>query len=279
MCPMTRFTKYTTLFFILFFEIFTLNAQNAQNLSMIYKVLDLRLSTRLCNSPDEAILKIDSFKNTLEKEEAFTSLNSEEALIIENMLAQERYNYMYERNMTGSDLKPYILSQYDKINSYKDLNEGKSFSPWFVLTSGDVINSSMQFLPQATAIKQGLREKDEYDRVIKENTDMAFAYINSALWYYFAPAIGGGSKSLAKEYFQKAIDCSTCDYEAFYSRVYLSQLYFDEGDGQRAKRLLDQAEEILPGSNYVSFIRYLNTNNFSLMYYTNNREKVEKKLK
>ena len=279
MCPMTRFTKYTTLFFILFFEIFTLNAHNAQNLSMIHKVLDLRLATRLCNSPDEAILKIDSFKNTLVKEEAFTSLNNEEALIIENMLAQERYNYMYERNMTGSDLKPYILSQYDKINSYKDLNEGKSFSPWFVLTSGDVINSSMQFLPQATAIKQGLREKDEYDRVIKDNTDMAFAYINSALWYYFAPAIGGGSKSLAKEYFQKAIDCSACDYEAFYSRVYLSQLYFDEGDSQRAKRLLDQAEEILPGSNYVSFIHYLNTNNFSLMYYINNREKVEKKLK
>ncbi|MCR4632147.1 MAG: hypothetical protein K5786_11010 [Treponema sp.] len=250
----------------------------SEDLSLIHRVLDARLQTRLCSSSDEAISYMDSFRKTMENEGKLTAGNDEDNLIIDNMIALERYNYMYEKDLNGSDLKPFILSQYEKINAYKDSYQGSDFSPWFVLSSGDIINSSMQFLPQATAIKQGLREKDEYDKVIKDNPQLAFGFINAALWYYFAPAIGGGSKSLAKSYFEHALECSDCDYEAFYSRIYLSQVYFDEGNKDSAKKLIDECEKILPGTKYVSFIRYLNQNDFSLMYYTNNRDKVEKNL-
>ncbi|MBR1640649.1 MAG: hypothetical protein IJ688_14840 [Treponema sp.] len=272
--------NYKSFFLALFIFIssnFSLSADNAQ---LVHRVLDARLKTRLCQSSEEAIDFMDSFRKSLEAEGLFSSLDEETGLVIDNMIALERYNYMYEKNLSSSDLKPFILSQYDKINAYKDSHEDKKsdFSAWFILSSGDVINSSMQFLPQSTAIKQGLREKDEYDKVVEKNPDLSFGLINAALWYYFAPAIGGGSKATAKNYFERAVKSASCDYEGFYSRIYLSQVYFDEGDKDSAEKLLDECDEILNGTKYVSFIRYLNQNDFSLMYYTNNREKVEKKL-
>ena len=136
----------------------------------------------------------------------------------------------------------------------------------------------MQFIPQATAIKLGLKEKDEYDSVVEKNPSLAFGRINRALWYYFAPAIGGGSKTVAKADFEKAVECAASDYEKFYSRIYLSQVYYDDGNLSDCKKLLEECDKILPGNVYTSFIRFLNDNKYSLLFYTNNREKVEKKL-
>ena len=250
----------------------------AQNVQTIYKVLDARLSTRLCKTSGDAIERMDEVKADFEKQGLLTSANTEENLIIENMINLERYNYMYEKDMKSAELKPFILAQYYKINAYKDAHPEKKFSPWFILSSGDVINSSMQFIPQAAAIKQGLREKDEYDTVVNENPQMSFALINSALWYYFAPAIGGGSKSVAKNQFSKAVEYAQCDYERFYSRVYLSQIYYDENKKEECKTLLDECDKILEGNIYSPFIRMLNDQGYSLLYYTTNREKVDKKL-
>ena len=253
-------------------------AQKAIDNQLIYRVLDARLSTRQCKTSDEAIAKLDAFKAELVKEGVLKNQNTEEELIIENLINVERYSYMYEKDMKSEKLKPFILAQYDKINDFKDSHTDYDFSPWFILSSGDVINSSMQFIPQATAIKQGLREKDEYDKVVKENPQMAFALINSALWYYFAPAIGGGSKTVAKEDFENALKYAKCNYEEFYSRVFLSQIYYDEGKKEVCKAMLDECDKILSDNVYIPFVRMLNDNGYSLLYYTINREKVDKKL-
>ena len=258
--------------------LFNVNNVFAQNVQLIHRVLDARLSTRLCKTTDEAIAKMDALKADLIKERVLKNQNTEEELIVENMIHLERYNYMYEKDMKSAELKPFILAQYDKINAYKDSNPDLNYSPWFILSSGDVINSSMQFIPQATAIKMGLREKDEYDKVVKENPKISFALINSALWYYFAPAIGGGSKSIAKDEFKNAVEYAQCDYERFYSRVFLSQIYYDEGKKDECKTLLDECDKILSGNVYIPFIRMLNNAGYSLLYYTTNREKVDKKL-
>lgn len=261
-----------------FISILFLNPFFSEDLKLIQRVLDARLSTRLCKTSDEAIAKLDAFKNQLEKEGVFESASTEDSLIIENMITLERYAYMYEKDMKSSSLKPFISAQYEKILSYKDSHEGAELSPWFILSSGDVINSTMQFLPQSVAIKQGLREKDEYDQIVKNNPELSFALINRALWYYFAPAIGGGSNKIAKADFEKAVQSASCDYERFYSRVYLSQMYYEEGKKAESSVLLDECDKILSGNVYIPFIRMLNQKGYSLLYYTNNREKVEKKL-
>lgn len=245
---------------------------------LINKTLDARLQTRLYKTPDEAIKFMEAYKNSLLNDVAYISADEEVRFVIENMISLEEYNYMYAKNADSADLKPFILKQYDKIEAFKSTHNEKELSCWFILSSGDVINSSMQFISQSTAIKLGLQEKDEYDAVSVSDGDVAFGRINRALWYYFAPAIGGGSKSKAKEDFKKALDCAKCDYERFYSRIYLSQVYYDEGNKAECEKLLKECDAILEGNVYTDFIRYLNQNDFSLLYYTENRKKVEKKL-
>ena len=270
------------LFLSLFFLIFTCLLfakdfpQNEKNL--IYKALDARLQTRLCNNPDDAIKLMEAFKSSITKDAAYETADEELRFVIENMISLEEYNYMYAKNADSAELKPFILKQYDKIEAYKKAHEGKELNCWFILSSGDVINSSMQFISQSTAIKLGLKEKEEYDTVAETDGTVSFGRINRALWYYFAPAIGGGNKAKAIEDFQKAVEYAECDYERFYSRVYLSQVYYDEGNKAECEKLLNECDSILPGNVYTPFIRTLNQNDFSLLYYTENRKKVEKKL-
>ena len=272
--------KAFSFFVILFCVIFSITSkdfsENENNL--IFKTLDARLQTRLYETPGKAISSLNEFKAAIEADADYINAGEEVKFVVQNMIVLETYNYMYAEDMNSKELKPYILEQYEKIENFEKLHKSEEFSAWFYLTSGDVINSSMQFIPQATAIKLGLKEKDEYDSVVEKNPSLAFGRINRALWYYFAPAIGGGSKTVAKADFEKAVECAAADYEKFYSRIYLSQVYYDDGNLSDCKKLLEECDKILPVNVYTSFIRFLNENKYSLLFYTNNREKVEKKL-
>lgn len=272
--------RYFSLFILFLILCFSLSAAelSASDNSLIFKTLDARLKTRLYKTPDEAISFLNNFKSEIEKDNDFLSAGKEAQLISENMISLERYNYMYAKEINAKELKPYIIDQYEKIEAFQKANENQELSAWFILSSGDVINSSMQFISQGTAIKLGLKEKDDYDMVVKKNPTLSFGRINRGLWYYFAPAIGGGSKNVAKDDFENAVKSAVCDYEKFYSRIYLSQVYFDEGKKEECKKLLAECDVILPGNVYTQFIKILNDNNYSLMYYVTNREKVDKKL-
>ena len=245
--------------FFLFFLAFTFSLSAAKlsdsDSALIYKTLDARLKTRLFETPDEAISFLNNFKSEIINDKDYNSAGKEAQIISENMIALERYNYMYAKEINAKELKPYIIEQYEKIEAFQKANENQEFSPWFVLSSGD-----------------------DYDKVVKNYPSLAFGRINRALWYYLAPAIGGGSKNVAKEDFENAVKNASCNYEKFYSRIYLSQVYFDEGKKEECKKLLSECDEILPGNFYTPFIKNLNDNNYSLMYYVINREKVDKKL-
>lgn len=272
--------RYLSLFVVFLVLSLSLSATelSASDTALINKTLDARLKTRLYKTPDEAISFLNTFKSEIINDKDYLTAGKEAQIISENMIALERYNYMYAKEINAKELKPYIIDQYEKIEAFQKENENQELSAWFILSSGDVINSSMQFIPQGTAIKLGLKEKDDYDKVVKNNPSLAFGRINRGLWYYFAPAIGGGSKTVGKEDFENAVKTAATDYEKFYSRIYLSQVYFDEGKKEECKKLLAKCDEILPGNFYTPFIKNLNDNNYSLMYYVINREKVDKKL-
>ncbi len=246
--------------------------------AVIHKVLDARLQTRLYSNNDDAISFMKSYRQSIENDAAYKACGEEAQFIVQNLLIIEQYNYMYQKDMKSAELKPFILGQYEKIDSFQTQNSNKSLSPWFYFSSGDVINSSMQFIPQSTAIKLGLKEKDEYDNAVKANPKISFGYINKGLWYYFAPGIGGGSKSVGKKDFQQAVENAACDYEKFYARIYYSQALYDEGKKAECASLLSECDKILPQNIYIPFVKKLNDNGYSLFDYVINREKIEKKL-
>jgi len=247
-------------------------------IALIYKTLDARLQTRMCKESDSAINHMKAFQSEIESSKLFTQSSEEAQYVVQNMIVQEIYSYMYEKDMKSPELKPYILSQYEKIEKYRESSGKDKLSSWFIVSSAEVINSSMQFIPQSTAIKMGLQEKADFDYIAENYPEHSTAFLNRALWYYFAPGIGGGSKTTARNDFKQAVENSVCDYEKYYSRIFYSQICFEEGDVEKCTTLLKECDSLMPNTNYTDFIRKLNANNYNLLYYTNNREKVEKKL-
>ena len=278
---MKNFKRTFCIFLSVFAVVFNLTAQTPlteQEIGLINKVMDLRARTRLCKNQYEAIKYVDEITEMLKDEPLLADKNKEISVIIDNFLAQERYIYMYETTMSMNELKEFIVPQYDRTESWRATLKKQELSPWLYLSSGDVVNSALQFLPQTYAIKYGLKEKAEYDSVVEKYPKLAFGLINSALWYYFAPAIGGGSNTTALDYFKRAVECAENDYEKFYSRIFYSQMLYESGQKEECTALLKECDAILEGNIYTESVRFLNDNGFSLLFYTNNRDKVEKKI-
>lgn len=278
---MKNFRRIFCIFLSVFAIGFTLGAQTPlteQEIALINKVLDLRVRTRLCQNQYDAVKYVDELTEQLKSEPLLSDKTKEISVIVDNFLAQERYIYMYETTMSMDELKEFIVPQYDRTESWRATLKKQELSPWLYLSSGDVVNSALQFLPQTYAIKYGLKEKAEYDSVVEKYPELSFGLINSGLWYYFAPAIGGGNNATARAYMERAVKCAVNDYERFYSRIFYSQMLYESGSKEECKKLLDECDEILRGNVYTESVRFLNENGFSLLFYTNNRDKVEKKI-
>lgn len=275
---MNKKSIYVILFSLLislpaFSKTFTSNEEN-----YIFSVLDKRLSLRSYDTIEECIESITAFENESYKSDVYMTADEEYKLTIENLVKTAKYNCLYEKNMKDPALKNLMMDQYEKILSYNENHPMERRNPWYNVTSADIINSTMQFLPQSQAIKLGLEEKDMYDYMMEKYPDFSYLFINSGLWYMFAPAIGGGSDTKAMEYFQKALDSCKSKYEEYYASIYYSQLLFDKKKKDSSKELLNRADKVLPGKRYIKLINLLNDNGYSIFYYTSNREKVDKKL-
>lgn len=243
---------------------------------LLEKTLQQELLTRTCNSNEAAIKMLDEYMSEISLPKIQNQLSDEVKLIIDNLLVLTKYTYMYNIDMNSEESKNLIMKQYEKVVEWNEVHTD-DLNKWYVVSYGDLVNSCMRFLPQSQAIKLGLQEKKDYDALVQKYPDMSVACMNSALWYYFAPGIGGGSQKKAGELFNQAYNCAKNDYEKYYSAIYLSQFYYNS-DKVKCAEYLKLAEEVLPGTDYIKFIEMLNSKGYSVLDYSNNREKIDKKL-
>ncbi|UTD02167.1 hypothetical protein HRI97_03350 [Treponema socranskii subsp. buccale] len=246
--------------------------------ALIQKIFDFRLRLRTLDTEDECIEKIIEYRNSLSDE--MKTFSEEAQITCTNMLSTAHYNCEYAKDMKSPNMEKILRPQYEKIIQFTRANEGTDLNPWFILTSADVLNSMMQFLPQSESIKIGLQEKKDYADVIKKNPTMSFAYTLSGWWYYYAPAIGGGSKKLSKDFFISALKYAKSDYDKFYGNINLAQFYFEEKNTAECEKLMEEAEKILSGTRYVQFLKSINAIGYSLFDYNMNsrRDKINQKL-
>lgn len=266
--------------FILFFSfisvcIFSKSFTTLQ-LNLIDQIFDFRINLRTYKTADECINSFDDFENQIYSSVEYKNGSEEFCLTVENLLVNAKYNCMYEKTLHNENAKKLILNQYEKTSSFNENH--KNYSYIYACSSYDVINNSMQFLSQTKAIKYGLDEKKDYDDFISQNIEDGNLYMSAALWYKFAPAIGGGSFSTAKKYLLHAKEIAKNTYEKYYITIHCSQICFEEKNYDESKKYLSEVEKILPNTRYVKYIEKLNENGISLFYYINNREKVEKKI-
>ena len=246
--------------------------------ALVQKIFDFRLSLRTSDTEDECIEKIIAYRTSISDE--IKAFSEEARLTCTNMLATAQYNCEYAKDMKSPNMEKILRPQYEKIIQFTRANKAADPNPWFILTSADILNSMMQFLPQSESIKIGLQEKKDYADVIKKNPTMSFAYTLSGWWYYYAPAIGGGSKKLSKDFFISALKYAKSDYDKFYGNINLAQFYFEEKNTAECERLMEEAEKILSGTRYVQFLKSINAIGYSLFDYNMNsrRDKINQKL-
>ena len=271
-------TKTFFIFFTLISALSFADDFSDYEMDIINQIQEFRFSTRSLKSADEAIKAVADYRKSLLTDDVRKKLGDEAELTADNLLVLEQYNYMYEKEMKSPDLEPFIKPQYEKIAAWDANHPFDKANPYYILSSGDLTNSTMQFLPQGKAISLGVQEKKNYDMVVAKYPKLAFGLINAALWYYFAPPIGGGSMTKAREYFSRASECAANNYEKFYSYVYYSQFLFENNDADGCEKYLKMAEELSPSNRWTPLIRRMNKISYSVLDYSNNREKIDKKL-
>lgn len=274
--------KLKLLFFTLAFSLLNVSLFAAgfspEESTFIEEIFDFRLSLRSYNDADTCIKKIAEFKNL--NKDKIASLSDEARLTAQNMLATAEYNCEYEKDMHSSKMEGILRPCYEENTRYAENKEVKDLNPYFVLTSADIANSMMQFLPRSSSITIGLKEKKDYAAIIENNPNLSFALTLSGWWYYYAPAVGGGSTSKAQDFFKSAQESARSNYDRYYCNINLAQFYFEKKDYELCEKYMKQAEDVLKNTRYIAFLRKINTAGYSLFDYNMNsrREKIDGKI-
>lgn len=242
--------------------------------SVLQEVFRVRLEARRFGSYSESLQFIRNSRAEILSDSVIKAISDEAKITFENMFVWEEFHFLWEEN-------PDDDSAWEALESYckrTALRPEETWNVWHALSAVELSNSLMPRLKFSDMVKVGLEEKKFYDSLIETNSANCVAYFNAALWYHFAPAIGGGSVSKAERYFDEAVKTAKTDYEQFFANFYVSQFAFDRGETARSEAYFAAAEAVLPGSGFLEFARKLNKAGFSYLEYTKNREKVEHSL-
>lgn len=270
---------FTFLFLVSSFFVFADISMTDFEKSFMQEITEFRWRLALYDDFAEVAEKCDEFSKYVNSGEISSNLSEEILLSVNNILVWEKYNALYEINQEDSSLEEFLTAQYKKIRSYFKEHKNQEHSKWLYVTAGDILSSSLQYLPLGTAMNEGLTIKKYYDLALEEDSDFVFCLINIAQWYFHAPKISGGGKGKAMKAFLHAEKAAETDAEKYYAKLLLSQSFFEDGSKAEAKRLLDECETLLPGSRTVAFYKLLNKNGYCYFEYPQNRKKIDAKLK
>ena len=244
----------------------------------ISDMFEFCLSTEKIKDPLEAAKKVDEYYTFVNSSDYSANLSASILICLNNVLLWQKYNFYYESDISHPEIESIIKNQYKVVKAWFKDHKKQPQTKWIYSTSGNVLSSCMQFLPMTTAMTEGLTVKKYYDIALKQDADFSYCLTNIGQWYFFAPAMGGGSKAKAKESFEKAIEKASSNYDLYFAQIFLSQCYFEEGNKNKCDELLLQAEKIIPAGRTVQHVKLVNSIGHSYYDYTMNRKKIDKKM-
>lgn len=256
---------------------FALSFSEYEN-SVLQEVFRVRLEARKFSSNSESLKFVRNSRAKILSESVREKISDEAKITFENFFVWEEFHFLWEENPDDGAAWDLLDAQYKKCMQYRAAHPDETWNDWYYLSMLELANSFIPKMKFSDVVKIGLEEKKFYDSVIENNSANCTAYFNAALWYHFAPAIGGGSESKAEKYFAEALKKANTDYEKFFANFYFSQFEFDRGEKASFEKYFSAAEEILPECGFLEFTRRLNRAGFSYFEYTKNREKVERSL-
>lgn len=256
---------------------FALDFSEYEN-SVLQEVFRVRLEARKFSSNSESLKFVRKSRAKILSESVLEKISDEAKITFENFFVWEEFHFLWEENPDNDAAWKLLENQSVNNVVWSLTHPDKTWNDWYYLSAIELSNSYMPKLKFSDVVKIGLEEKKFYDSLIENKSANCTTYFNAALWYHFAPAIGGGSDSKAEKYFSEALKKASTDYEKFFANFYFSQFEFDRGETALFEKYFSTAEEILPESGFLEFTRKLNKAGFSYLEYTKNREKVERSL-
>lgn len=246
--------------------------------SVLQEVFRVRLEARKFSSNSESLKFVRNSRAEILSESVREKISDEAKITFENFFVWEEFHFLWEENPDDGAAWNLLDAQYKKSMQYRAAHLDEKKNIYHSLSMLELANSFMPKMKFSDVVKIGLEEKKFYDSIIENNSANCATYFNAALWYHFAPAIGGGSESKAEKYFSEALKTASTDYEKFFANFYFSQFEFDRGEKASFEKHFSAAEGILSESGFLEFTRKLNKVGFSYLEYTKNREKVERSL-
>lgn len=254
-----------------FFSVTSLFAQT--NISdkandLINKFMELRVEISTYENELNSINQIYSFEKIYK--DKIQTLNEHEKLIIENLIAIEKYFYLFDDMNIRKDLIQIMKNQKNKNDEYFKKNKKISQNKWLYASSANVTTCYMVF-SYADVIKYGASVKSVYEDSLKQDPNFSYALLSYGKWAYNAPKIAGGGKKLAINLFEQAVNNSKTICDSYFAKVFLSQAYFEEGNFEKTNLLIEEIEKEVENSNYINLIKIQNKDGISLFEYNSKR--------
>ena len=244
-------------------------------------IFDFRMSLVCLNKSDECIAMCDkknSEMKSLFENDTKNLYSNDIRLAVENILMQEKFNYMYAKNSKDKNAENLLMAQYKNIKDYAENHPLEKQNKYLLVTSGDIISSSLQYMTLSKAMNEGMTIKKYYEAALLQDKEFSYCLANMGQWLYHAPAIAGGGKKIGLEYFYKADENAKSAYEIYYANLLISQVEFENKNTQAYKSSFEKCATVSSPNAYVDFLSVINNAGYSLFYYILNKEKVEKEL-
>ncbi|MCQ2572651.1 MAG: hypothetical protein MJ182_02020 [Treponema sp.] len=245
---------------------------------MLYEMFEKRIQltsfdSRNSSDCDKALKILNQYYS--EKNSELEKLVPEEKVILESFFAMEHYTYQIdlasndsEKEVLKNYLKPYV-DQMEKICSGKKDSE---LSFWLLTVRSDLLSCYIS-VSSKDVMKYGLSIKSYYEEALEQNPDFFLANANIGQWYYWAPAIGGGSKKKGLGFCENGYKQDLKPAYKFYPAFHYSQMLYANKNKEKAAAVLNEILALYPESQMVLRAKKLNENGKS--YYEGTGFKLE----
>ncbi|MCR4939065.1 MAG: hypothetical protein K5930_03015 [Treponemataceae bacterium] len=227
---------------------------------------------------DNAVEALDDYKKSFFDIESGYDYSYETELVIENYILLEKCDCLDEIIPDHPDKEPLLKEQKQKMSDWFKSHDQENLSSWFYCSYAAMISNYLEFQSLFTKMEEGLLVKEYLEKAIELDPKMSFAQVGLALWYYFAPAISGGSVKKALSYCEEAVRNARNDAELFVAKFYQSQCFLEEGKKAEYNTSMKALKEISPTGRKVALLEKLNDAGYTIFDYQDNRTKIQKKL-
>ena len=251
---------------------------SAYEKSLLAEIYDMRARSR--QEPDYLASQkfLEAYHQKILGDDIQSKISDEAKLIFDNLLTLERWQYLWETDPQMNGLKEMIWAQYERITEWNAAHPFSEQNAYLKLSSFDLINSTMQYMPRGLMIKLGFQEKKVYDELLVSDPDNCVVCLNAGQFYYNVSEVLSGAKPKAKGIYQRAIQVASNNFEKYFANIFMAQMLLEEKDMEGYGKCLAAAEAAIPGTPYMEFVKAVNDKGCTLYEYALHPIKIKQKV-